>query len=61
MIEFSPYKWKCPVCGYWHRVRRIFGDGEYIKRCKCGGWARLKIILKESYYKQPIIKSAEEC
>ncbi len=59
-VEFSPYKWKCPLCNYWHRVRGIWKDGEYIKRCKCGGWARLQIILRETYYKQPLIKSAED-
>jgi hypothetical protein len=29
MIEFSPYKWKCPICGSYHRIRRIWRDGEY--------------------------------
>jgi hypothetical protein len=60
MIEFNRYRWKCPICGLRHRVRMITQDGEYIKRCKCGGWARLKIIVVKSWYTQPYITSAED-
>jgi hypothetical protein len=60
MLEFNAYKWKCPICGLWHRVKKIWGAAEYIKRCKCGGYARLYIVREQrKVYESRIIKGSE--
>ncbi len=60
MIEFSLYRWKCPLCGKNKRIKKCYHDGEYIKRCKCGGWARLRIEIRTSKRYYPVIIAAEE-
>ena len=60
MIEIQSHRWKCPLCGSWHRVKKIWGSAEYIKSCKCGGWARLYIVKEEKkVYESRIIKGSE--
>lgn len=60
MLEFNRYRWKCPLCGSWHRVKKIWQNGEYIKRCKCGGWARLYIVREQKkIYEAKIIKAED--
>jgi len=60
-VEYTDCAWKCPQCGAWRRVHRIYKCRGDVRRCACG--FRVKVWCRaeqRTEYFVDLVKAADE-